>query len=980
MADRKFVIETKVTGSNKTLKTIKDIDDALKQVAADANNVGNSFNDLKISKELLNTLKELNSKIGTLGKSTAQTTETFATLGDKGKANFDKINKGVLGTGVSVGQLSNALNYAGKALDLLSVPVNIAIGVETSIAKIRTVSDVSEQTLNDIKKLGTEVPQTMVDVTGAAYDALSAQISEKDLLPLLKASSDLAVLGLSDLTTATNSMIVAQSAFAKEGINSAAASDIFFETVRRGRLTLKELASAFPRAASTAAALGVSMEETGAIFAALTKKGNSAAESAVQLNAVMKAIAKPTKDASDLFNSLGIEYGVAALKSKGVIGVLDDIRIKTGGSSQALTTLFGNIRQFKGVAALLSDNLVTVRDDFDKISNSAGVVERNLDKVKVTTQATINSFNALKEGVLNEIGENFLPIIKNGLDTLSSWIKNDLPFFVEGIKEIGKYLDIASLGMISLVKATIDLTKAEDDLRVVGQNRINAAQKSGKAIRDNIASEVASVKTLVDKQYDAAKGFAQQSKYIDAWKLSHAVADKKIAELTEKKLKAEKELAEIIPKTREGYKTSSEAERLGLEATRRQLVLNIKEYDNSIDSVKKIKVLNDEKIKSSKVEIKETLDVLNAKLVAEEKQALLIADVGKREVAVKKAQLESKIALAKANLGAEHSVVISMEQSKNKILEDIEKKHQARKKSLQNAKSNAQRTAQEQKNILLIAQEEELKLIADKDIREVALLRLKQGRLLEERIKLMGVEHQSVKNLILLQQMELEEIEKRQFKRLKDIDDKRNKENIKNALSNKNQGALWKWRTNAIKESTKAAQEQLAVQNLLQTQLKTTAEGMLNAGVTALFYGNSIKDAINDVLEGIAIESTVRALFETAAGISALIFSPPQAGIHFKSAAVFGATAVAAGAATLATGGFNGATGASSSNSTDKYNNEPKQNPNNSVNNQPTTIIVNFSGQPLHTKNDIGKAIAESLDNYSRSRGKTRFDSEKYRR
>jgi hypothetical protein len=88
-------------------------------------------------------------------------------------------------------------------------------------------------------------------------------------------------------------------------------------------------------------------------------------------------------------------------------------------------------------------------------------------------------------------------------------------------------------------------------------------------------------------------------------------------------------------------------------------------------------------------------------------------------------------------------------------------------------------------------------------------------------------------------------------------------------------------------------------------------QGLAQAGVQALMFGGSFKEAAGEVLKGLAVESGVRALMETAKGFAALLINPALAGGHFKSAALFGAAAGAArvGAGALGVGGAGGASG-----------------------------------------------------------------------
>jgi len=88
------------------------------------------------------------------------------------------------------------------------------------------------------------------------------------------------------------------------------------------------------------------------------------------------------------------------------------------------------------------------------------------------------------------------------------------------------------------------------------------------------------------------------------------------------------------------------------------------------------------------------------------------------------------------------------------------------------------------------------------------------------------------------------------------------------------------------------------------------------AAVTAAIEGNgkilqAVKKAVAGTLKALAIEATTRALFNSAMGVGALFLDPPAAAGYFKSAAMFGIAAVAAGAGAAALGG--GGEGASGS-------------------------------------------------------------------
>jgi hypothetical protein len=97
----------------------------------------------------------------------------------------------------------------------------------------------------------------------------------------------------------------------------------------------------------------------------------------------------------------------------------------------------------------------------------------------------------------------------------------------------------------------------------------------------------------------------------------------------------------------------------------------------------------------------------------------------------------------------------------------------------------------------------------------------------------------------------------------------------------------------------------------LGAAFQSYGQGLAQAAASNLLFGDSFKAAAGEVLRGLAIESTVRALMESAKGVAALFVNPALAGGYFKSAALFGAAAGAArvGAGALGAGGAGGASG-----------------------------------------------------------------------
>lgn len=96
------------------------------------------------------------------------------------------------------------------------------------------------------------------------------------------------------------------------------------------------------------------------------------------------------------------------------------------------------------------------------------------------------------------------------------------------------------------------------------------------------------------------------------------------------------------------------------------------------------------------------------------------------------------------------------------------------------------------------------------------------------------------------------------------------------------------------------------MQQKFKDMFANMGKGFAEAAVASMLMGESFKNGIALVLQGLAKQAGVQALMETAKGIAALFINPAGASNHFAAAGAFGAAAVAAGAASSALGGGGG--------------------------------------------------------------------------
>jgi len=141
-------------------------------------------------------------------------------------------------------------------------------------------------------------------------------------------------------------------------------------------------------------------------------------------------------------------------------------------------------------------------------------------------------------------------------------------------------------------------------------------------------------------------------------------------------------------------------------------------------------------------------------------------------------------------------------------------------------------------------------------------------------------------------------------------------------------------------------------------------KGFAEAAVASMLMGESFKNGIALVLQGLAKQAGVEALMETAKGIAALFINPAGASNHFAAAGAFGAAAVAAGGASKALGGgggggsFGGGGGMSPSGSPQTSSMMQREEATSSS----MVFNVNFSGAVVYdTKRAAEQALADRV-------------------
>lgn len=325
---------------------------------------------------------------------------------------------------------------AGRALNsALQNVVGGAVRFQAAMLNVQSISHLSADSFDrlsgQVLDLSRHLPTSAEDLASGLYDIASSGFQGAAGVEVLTASARAATAGLTDTATAARAITGVLNAYGEGADRAKFVSDSLFQTVNVGVLNFQDLAQGIGQVLNSAAAATVDIDQLGAAVATLTRAGQVPAEAFTNLNGLLAQIIKPSTALGNVFSQLGYESGAAAVKSKGLVGVMTDIQRATGGDITALSELFTDQRALRGATGLLTDQMRLYKQslkDQEAAHRGAGTTA---DTLKVQLQAVSAQWDIFKNRVAAtaiSIGTTLLPVMNvaiHGLELLGSVIAHD---------------------------------------------------------------------------------------------------------------------------------------------------------------------------------------------------------------------------------------------------------------------------------------------------------------------------------------------------------------------------------------------------------------------------------------------------------------------------------------------------------------------------------------------------------------------------
>lgn len=290
------------------------------------------------------------------------------------------------------------------------------------IAFDKTLGEISTQLLNNTQQvkefaaesqnLALQFGSGLTDQSKAFYEVLSTGITDtREATELLTAANKLAIGGNSNLGTAISGLTSIVKGYGDKIKDVNEVSDTLFTASLAGKISIEELSEGLGRIIPLADALDVGLEEVTAAIAALTLTGVSARESITSVRAVLAAVVKPSSEAADEAERLGLNFNAAAIKSKGMLAFLEELKQKTGGSVTSLGLLFGGVEAILPALNLVNNGGKEFNQIMGQMADKAGITDKAFDQMAATADFKVNRFFAAMNVISKEVGATLASIL-----------------------------------------------------------------------------------------------------------------------------------------------------------------------------------------------------------------------------------------------------------------------------------------------------------------------------------------------------------------------------------------------------------------------------------------------------------------------------------------------------------------------------------------------------------------------------------------
>ena len=339
--------------------------------------------------------------------------------------------------------------------------VDEAMSFESQMAEVEAVSgatgDEMEALTQQAKDFGKETIYTSQDVAKAQSNLARAGFNVEETMGAMAGMLDLAASSNMDLGEASDITSNIIRGFNMEAEESGRVADVLAKGASTANTDVKGLGDGISVVAPIAADLGLEIEGLSAGLATMADNGIEGQQSGRMLRQGFLRLSKPTGEAKDLIEELGINVFDADGNMKDLDKVVGELEKGLEGQTKkqraaALATIFGS-ESTAGWTALIEEGEDSLNEYTGQLENSEGAASEMADTMQDTAAGAVKRMESALSGLKLELGEKLLPILADGAEYVADFASGLADMDDETIETIAKMglLATAVLGVTTIV-------------------------------------------------------------------------------------------------------------------------------------------------------------------------------------------------------------------------------------------------------------------------------------------------------------------------------------------------------------------------------------------------------------------------------------------------------------------------------------------------------------------------------------------------
>jgi TP901 family phage tail tape measure protein len=295
--------------------------------------------------------------------------------------------------------------FRQKLSAMMDMPSKLAGGFDSSMRNIQSLTGETNESLTALSKellfIGSSAVAGPNAVADAYYNVTSGIGDASVRLDALRSAVALAEAGQEDLGAATNGLISVINAYGTSAENVGGLSDVFFQTLNKGKGTLGGFVTSMNSIAGLSANLGIGFDELGSSMAIISKTQTEAV-AATQLKSAMVALLKPNSEMTKALDLLGFSSGSALVKQYGLAESLTMVKSALGGSDDGMAKALGSSEALQASIELTSDKYGAFAKEYAQ--GLSGAASTALVAQTQSYEARVAKLQAVQDSLRIQIG------------------------------------------------------------------------------------------------------------------------------------------------------------------------------------------------------------------------------------------------------------------------------------------------------------------------------------------------------------------------------------------------------------------------------------------------------------------------------------------------------------------------------------------------------------------------------------------------